>query len=176
MTKFATSYLIALPVLWSVGSLIHFHFPGDEYGLWVLGSIAGSWVAFFVPNIGDIHHWTLRGAVVGTGAVTMLGLGALLYWLRVPGRAWIAAWLVSALAIFILVLGRFSSSAQALAANGSWTAYILFAGLAGATLTSVLSIIAAGIATGWRPRRGLRPDRVPPLNGRDGLSDSAGTP
>jgi len=153
VTKSAIGYLAALPALWGIGSLVHFHFPGDEYWLWVLGSIAGSWVAFIMPNTGDIHHWTLRAAVVGTGALTMFGAGALLLWLKVPIRAWIAGWLVSAPAMFALSLRGVSSFADALAKNGSWTACGLFASLAAATFTTALCILVGAMAQGWRTRR-----------------------
>ncbi len=163
VTKSAIGYLAVLPALWSIGSLVHFHFPGDEYGLWVLGSIAGSWVAFIMPNTGDIHHWTLRAAVVGTGALTMFGAGALLLWLKVPIRAWIAGWLVSAPAMLALSLRGVSSFADALAKNGSWTAYGLFASLAAATLTTALCILAGAVAQGWRNRHAHPMDQSGPV-------------
>lgn len=33
-------FVLAVPAGWAALSLLHFHFPGDEYGLWAVSSLA----------------------------------------------------------------------------------------------------------------------------------------
>ncbi len=68
MSKPNTFYVWLVPLLWAGCSLIHFRFPGDEYGLYAFSSIAGSWIAILV-SFGDIHNPMIPISIAVTGAV-----------------------------------------------------------------------------------------------------------
>lgn len=140
-------FLVIAPILWSACSLLHFEYPGDEYGMWVSSSVAGSWVVLFMHNIGDIRHSLVRYYVAGAGALTFAGAGWILLELRASARTWAKVWGCLAILIPLALIGRFESPARAIAKNGSITAYVLFGILSAATLTSVLMIIEM---TFWR--------------------------
>jgi hypothetical protein len=134
-------FLFALPAGWAALSLLHFHFPGDEYGLWAVSSMAGTWITFLLPSVGDIHQPWIRFSVAATGALVMAGAGWLLYRLGARRWLWTTVWLLAALIILVITLQSYPSLNQAMRKNGSWTAYILSALLLGtyaATLSSPL--------------------------------------
>jgi hypothetical protein len=134
-------FLFALPAGWAALSLLHFHFPGDEYSLWAVSSIAGTWITFLLPNVGDIHQPWIRFNVAATGALVMAGAGWLLYRSGARKWLWTTVWLLAALIILVITLQSYPSLDQAIRKNGSWTAYILSALLLGtyaATLSSPL--------------------------------------
>lgn len=137
--------LLVVPVLWGTGSLIHFQFPGDEYALWVFGSMAGSWVSFLLPNVGDIHQWWIRISVAGVGAVVMAMLGWILCWLKVRKRIWTGLWALGAVAWWGFMMSRFTGLEQALAKNGSWWAYLFFAAMMAVYSATLLALAGGGI-------------------------------
>lgn len=152
-------FLLVLPAVWAALSLLHFHFPGDEYGLWAVSSMAGTWSLFLLPNIGDIHQPWIRLCVAGVGALVMMGAGWALWRLGVRKRLWTILWLVAAALVLFVTLQSYPSIERALAKNGSWTAYILSALLLGsyaATLISALVTLPVRLKH-WR-----RPDAATP--------------
>jgi hypothetical protein len=138
-------FLLVVPVLWGTGSLIHFHFPGDEYALWVFGSMAGSWVSLLLPNVGDIHQWWIGFSVAGVGTLVMALAGWILCWLKVRKRIWIGLWAVGAVAWLGFMMSRFTSLEQALAKNGSWWAYLFFAAMMAAYSATLVALTGGGI-------------------------------
>jgi hypothetical protein len=136
-------FLLVVPILWSFVSVIHFRFPGDEYGLWVISSIAGSWVLMVVPGVGDINQPWIRSSVAGAGALVMAVFGCVLCWLKVRILFWLVLWLMSALTWLGFMLSGYPSLERALAKNGSWWAYLLSAALM-AAYTAILISMATG--------------------------------
>lgn len=138
-------FQLMLPLVWSTVSLLHFHQPGDEYGLWAVSSMAGSWVLFLVPNIGDIGDGWVRATVAMVGFLVMGGVGLLLCWLKASVRVWLVLWLVSSLVSMGLMLMQYPSIERAIAKNGSWAAYIYAAILMSAYSATMLTLIGGGI-------------------------------
>lgn len=138
-------FLLLVPVLWSVTSLIHFQFPGDEYAMWGISSLAGSWVLSSTPNVGDINQAWIRFSVAGLGFLVMAVVGWVLCWLKVRIRTWSALWLACAIAWLAFMIGKFPSTERALAKNGSWSAYVLSAMLMAAYATTLLAILGGGV-------------------------------
>lgn len=138
-------FLLLLPLLWSTVSLLHFHEPGDEYAMWAISSMAGAWVLFLAPNVGDIHDVWVRSAVATVGFMVMGGAGWLLYWLNVRVRVWLVLWLVSVVGWMGFMLMQYPSIERALAKNGSWAAYIYAAILMAAYSATLLTLIGSGI-------------------------------
>ncbi len=137
-------YLLVVPVLWGVASLIHFHFPGDEYAMWLIDSMAGSWVLALTSNVGDIHQWWIRLSVAGSGTLVMAMVGGILCWLKVRKRVWTGWWAVGAVAWLGFMMSSFTSLEQALAKNGSWWTYLFSAAMM-ATYSATLITLAGGV-------------------------------
>ena len=78
-----------LPLLWMVTSVLSFQWPGDEYGLWSFGSLAGLWIVYLIGNIGNTARIAIF--VIIAGSVSMVPLGLLLDMLRVRRRLWLFA-------------------------------------------------------------------------------------
>lgn len=138
-------FLFVVPVLWATCSLIHFHFPGDEYAMWVIDSMAGAWVLFLAPNVGDIHQWWIRFSVAGTGALVMAMVGWMLCRLKVRKSVWTGFWVVGAAASSVFMMSWFASSEQALAKNGSRWAYVFSAAMIAAYFATLLTLIGCGV-------------------------------
>jgi hypothetical protein len=136
-------FLLVVPILWSFASVIHFRFPGDEYAMWGVSSLAGSWVLFLVPSVGDIHQPWIRSSVAGTGALVMAAFGCVLWWLKVRILFWLVLWLISALTWLGFMLSGYPSLERALAKNGSWWAYLFSAAMM-AAYTAILVSTATG--------------------------------
>jgi len=137
-------FRLAVPLLWCICSLIHFQFPGDEYALWVIDSMAGSWIFWLLPKVGDIHQGWIRGSVAGAGALMMAMAGSILCGLNVRKRVWIGLWAVGAVAWSGFMMSRFTSSAEAVAKNGSWWAYLFSAALMAGYFATLLALMGGG--------------------------------
>jgi len=136
-------FLLAVPAGWAALSLLHFHFPGDEYGLWAVSSMAGTWSLLLLPNLGDIHQPWIRLCVAGVGALVMAGAGWMLWRLRVRKHWWLVLWLVVAVVVLVTSVKSYPSLEHALRKNGSWTAYILSSLLLGMYAVMLVAGIAA---------------------------------
>lgn len=98
-------YIWLVSLIWTVVTWISFYHPGDEYGIWAMGSLPGLWAVLVRGNQGDIHG--LLMPVLGAGFLTMLIFGFVMDLLRTPRRWFLGAWLLVAVGLFVgvLVLG-----------------------------------------------------------------------
>ncbi len=138
-------FVWALPLAWATLSYWALHHPGDEYGLWAAGSLAGIWVARFVRIVGSI--WNPVPAVLLCGAAVMALAGLLLDLLRTPRKLWLLLWLGAALLVLVTSLNAYPSYQRAMQKNGSLLAYVLFAANLGLTAASA---VALPVMTTWR--------------------------
>jgi hypothetical protein len=153
-------YCLAVPLGWAGVSLLHFQFPGDEYALWAISSMAGTWVLLLLPNVGDIKQLWLPLTVAGTGALVLAGCGALLRWLRVRWWIWTILWLIASAGWLAAMLSQYPTLERAMAKNGSWWAYILSALLMGANTAMVAGLVAGAgkrWVQWWRATRDSQP-------------------
>jgi hypothetical protein len=137
-------FTVSLPAIWVVTSAAGFRFPGDEYGLWAVGSLPGLWFPVLL-GCGDLKVGLWLTLLAG-GAVTA-GFGAVTDRLRVRWLPWYALWVVAAGVICGLELSSYPSWAKAMSKNGSFQAYALSSLNVGLML-STLAMIAATAA--WR--------------------------
>lgn len=148
-------FFLLLPLIWGAGALIGFAHPGDEYGLWFVSSLAGTWLTIIlhVNDLlpGDIHHPLLLISAVTTGVLVMLGAGYGMDRLRVSKVLWALLYLVLGGALLAWSVGSYPSIREALNKNGSWIAYIAAASNAGITLSVVLSFVVTALAR-WAGR------------------------
>jgi hypothetical protein len=119
-------YTVCLPVVWGITSLVNFHYPGDEYGLWGLGSLAGLWMLW------PVSWFRSSGAaieavppVVGAGVITMAALGWMMDKFRCPLLPFLAVWFASTATLVHYALAEFPSYERAMMKNGSLWAYLL---------------------------------------------------
>lgn len=134
-----------LPVVFVVVSLVSFEFPGDEYGLWVVGNHAGIPGLLLLGNSGDIGDIKFRAAMAASGAVVFAAVGFVLDWLRVGRRRF----LLLALGWWGILVGamllKYPSMARAIAKNGSLEAYV-FASIAPGIELAALCLIVVHVA------------------------------
>ena len=89
-------YVWMLPLVWTLVSFAAAHYPGDEYGLWGVGSLAGVWIIVILGNVSSV--WEFLPFVLAAGAASMAVVGLLLDLLRTPRRWWLILWGVTAVA------------------------------------------------------------------------------
>jgi hypothetical protein len=143
-------FVLLVPLAWGGCSLVHFQFPGDEYAMYFISSMAGAWLCIFV-RIGDIHQWWIPWSVAATGASVMAGVGWALMRLAASHWLWLALWAGSTLGLLALMISEYPSLERALSKNGSWWAYVCSAALMGSYVASALSLVLAPLLR-WRQR------------------------
>ncbi len=111
-----------LPVVWTAVAAANYEHPGDEYGSFGAGSLAGLWIIYLLPNWRLVH---LLPFILAAGAVVMSALGLALDWVRVRWGLFAILWLGAAVALFLLSFSAYPTVERALAKNGSYAAYIL---------------------------------------------------
>jgi hypothetical protein len=141
-----------LPILWGTIAAFSFHYPGDEYGLFGVGSLSGLWVLWLFPSLHQgVSPDSIFPVVLIAGVATMAVLGYLLDLLRCSRVAFVMTWLTVAAILLAHVLSLFDNYERALAKNGSPQAYLLYAANLGLLLASLLLLlISAGYAVGRR--------------------------
>jgi len=151
-----------VPVLWMGGVALGFKHPGDEYGLWVISSLPGMWIAWVVGNVGDIGAFLPK--VLIAGGLVMGACGWLMDRLRVPVLAWGIGVGLGTLGLALQVLAYYPSWEKAMAKNGSLTAYVCFGWNVSIVLASVMGLaITAMLRWWWRQpaRRGTASTHSP---------------
>jgi len=137
-------YMLFLPLAWACCSVLHFRHPGDEYAMYAISSLPGSWILFLFP-IGDIHTPLIPVNVAVVGALVTASVGLLMAGLSVRKAVWFGLFMISAIVIVWITMGSFPSVARALSKNGSWWAYVCSAVEVGMYCASGLSIVVTGI-------------------------------
>ena len=137
-------YIWILPLLWASCSLIHFQFPGDEYGMYGISSIAGLWIAFIV-RLGDQHNPMFPVAIALAGAIVMSVIGFLMDRIRIRKTIWAILFVVAALAVFVMSIKSYPTIERALSKNGSWWAYVFFSLNVGLYFSVLLSFLVKGL-------------------------------
>ena len=129
-----------VPIVWVGVSFGQYYHPGDEYGLYAVGSIAGAWIGIFdLP--GDNNDLFFPLSIAFTGAVLMAIAGLGLDKFRVRKVFFAIFWLVAGVSLFLFSIFSYPNIERALSKNGSWLAYIFFAMNMGLTTTVFLSLL-----------------------------------
>jgi hypothetical protein len=139
-------YAIVLPVIWVVAAVVSYSHPGDEYGLFVFSSIAGSWVCFFIRNIG--HLSDVLWLIIVAGVTVVANFGLLMDRLQVSRRVWGTLFVLCFVLVLVLSLRQYPSLDRAISKNGSITAYVAGAWNMGLYLSILSSLIVRGVAIG----------------------------
>jgi len=129
-----------LPLIWTICSLLSFRFPGDEYALYVISSIAGVWITFVV-QLANINSPFFLFVVTTVGALVMAVVGFLLAKLRIKLSLWLICFVISAVVICIVTINSYPSFDRAIRKNGSLFAYIFSSINLGLYCAVVLSAI-----------------------------------
>jgi hypothetical protein len=145
-------FTFVLPILWGTIATFSFRYPGDEYGMFFVGSLSGLWVLWLFPRLHQgVSPDSIFPVVLLAGVATMAVLGYLLDLLRCSRVAFVIIWLAAAAILLAYVLGSYPSYEGALAKNGSPQAYVLFAANLSLLLASLLCLlITAGYVVGRR--------------------------
>lgn len=137
-------YVWLLPLVWATCSVLSFQFPGDEYALYAISSMIGTWVVMVIDMPGDIHHPAFWVSITVTGAIIMSLVGLGMSVLRTKIKLWVILYIVSTIIFFIVTLSSYPSMEKALSKNGSWWAYI-FSSL---NMGMYASVVLCGIING----------------------------
>lgn len=144
-------YVISVPVLWMAVSAINFHYPGDEYGGWGVGSLPGLWILPIVGTSGSPSR--LVPYVLAAGGMVMATLGWAMDGLRTPLIPWAIVTAIAAGLFGAWALAPFPSWERAIAKNGSIQAYILPSFNLGLLSSTVLMIMVMFLRKGLSRRR-----------------------
>ncbi|MBI5863398.1 MAG: hypothetical protein HZB38_02580 [Planctomycetes bacterium] len=145
-------YRVLLPALWLIGALGSFSHPGDEYGLFAAGNIAGLWSFFLIEPVGG-SPLSVLPRVLATGVVTVGLIGWLLDLVRARRRVWWFIWPPLALVIGFITVASYPSYARAIAKNGSIEAYVFFSLNGALTLASIGLLIVTALIRLLRRRQ-----------------------
>ncbi|MCF7955911.1 MAG: hypothetical protein K9M75_08935 [Phycisphaerae bacterium] len=138
-------YVWLLPFVWGACSLLSLQFPGDEYALYAISSMAGTWIAFVINLQGHPNDAVFWLSITITGMSVMALLGLWLKFIKLKPWVWLCIYIIAAIIICITTIFSYPSLEKALSKNGSYWAYI-FSSLNMAMYASViLGSIAAGI-------------------------------
>ncbi|MHC4694722.1 MAG: hypothetical protein ACYS67_18445 [Planctomycetota bacterium] len=148
-------YVWLLPLLWSVCSLLSFEFPGDEYGIYAVSSMAGTWALFLFNIQGDIHKFAFRGTITATGIIVILIAGFILAKLRVKLKLWFALYITLAVVIMVLTINSYPSFEKALSKNGSLWAYIFGSLNMGLYASVILSVIITLVVKLFKKKKSI---------------------
>jgi hypothetical protein len=139
------------PLLWTTVAWFNFQHPGDEYGGFAAGSLAGLWIVILFDVGGSPAN--MLPLILGAGAVTVAIAGLVLDKLRAPPAPWLALLVVFAVGLCLWELQSYPSMEKAISKNGSYAAYVL----PGVNLGLYAATIATAIGTAayrlWRRRR-----------------------
>ena len=131
-------FVIVLPVIWATAALTSYFHPGDEYGLFLVSSLAGSWVCFLIPDVGHLRD--VLWLILLIGAAVLGVLGFLMDRLRMSRRLWGVMFGLCFLAILFLGLMEYPSLDRAISKNGSIIAYAAGACNIGLYFSVVISL------------------------------------
>jgi hypothetical protein len=134
---------MTLPVIWMAAAITSYFHPGDEYGLFVVSTIAGSWTCFLIRNIGHLRD--VLWIILLTGGLVMAAFGFLLDRLRVSRRVWAGLFGLCFIGMLVWALSQYPSLERAIGKNGSLTAYAAGAINMGLYLSIVLALFVKGI-------------------------------
>jgi len=149
MEKKRRFFVWLLPVLWGACSLIHYRFPGDEYGMYGISSIVGLWTIFII-KVGDSNNPMFPISIALAGAIVMTGVGWFMDWMRIWKKLWVITFAICAIGVFAISILSFPSIERALQKNGSLWAYILFSINIGVYLSVIFSMSLTSIGRLWR--------------------------
>ncbi len=143
-------YRFALPGVWLIATVVSYHHPGDENGMFIVCLLPAVWLQMFMSTRGNgIFRDLLIPALLAGGLILTL-CGWVLDGLRVHRKTWIGANCLTTMALLIYVLSQFSSLYRATQKNGSLLAYQSTAVVLSLYLTTVLFFL---ITPAWRAIR-----------------------
>ncbi len=141
-------YVWLLPVLCGTCSYIHHGYPGDEYGMYLLGSAPGLWIAPFV-FLGKTSKAEAPVYIALALAAVMLVTGFAMDRFRIRKTLWAITFLACAFTVFAWSVLSFPSIERAISRNGSWWAYVLLSANLGVYLSVIVSAVLTAFARGW---------------------------
>jgi hypothetical protein len=147
----STRMRVLLPAVWAVGCLVGFGNPGDEYGLFVLGSILGTWTLILSNSNPGLVLPLLVGCAL------LYGAGRLLESLSANRNLWLATWLILGLSSYVFVVNQFTSITAAVEKNGTHGAYVAFASQLGVYVATTLTLLVAAVRSWF----GIAVDELP---------------
>jgi hypothetical protein len=116
-------YIWLLPAVWTTVAWANFSHPGDEYGGFAAGSLAGLWIVILFDVGGSPGD--MLPLILCAGAATVAVAGLVLDKLRAPFIPWAAIVVVVAPVLCLWQLSGFETLERAISKNGSIESYVL---------------------------------------------------
>lgn len=132
-------YVLFIPALWLILAIISFYHPGDEYALFFVSTMAGSWIFFIIDTVGDVKYAPFYNLPIGV--CVLAGIGYLMDKLSVSKLVWCLLFVLCSMGLIFNVLWQYPSYERAMSKNGSLTAYVSAACNMGIYLSIVLAIV-----------------------------------
>lgn len=132
-----------LPLVWTTVGWNNLTHPGDEYGGFFSGSLAGLWIIAVVGSAGSVQRTGVF--VLVAGSVTVAFAGWVLDKLKAPFLPWALLFLITAAVFFTRWFGSFPSVERALAKNGTYEAYLLPSLNLGLTMATLAILASTGL-------------------------------
>lgn len=151
MRKYLYTWLV--PLLWAVSSLLSLRFPGDEYGLYTVSSIAGVWGYLLFRPSGSPSNTLFWLTITIAGMLVMSVFGFVLSKLRAKIVLFGAIYAAAAIVFCVFLICSYPSFEKAISKNGSLWAYVFSSMNLGLYVSVILTAIISGISKLVRPKR-----------------------
>ncbi len=132
-------YRLTLPAVWLSATLVSWHHPGDEYGLFLVSCLPAMWIVPFA----NVTHFLGALPILVAGSATMSLVGCWMDRLHVGRTVWIALLVCGAVAFVLCALGEYPSYPRAIAKNGSLIAYMAAATNLGLYLSVIVTTVSS---------------------------------
>ena len=119
----------SVPLIFFVVTYIHYFYPGDEFFMWGLSSIAGTWIYILLAKIThanffkDYLHISIA-LIALTGSLTLFPFAKTLQKRKISNNFFYFSYLIFFVLILIKLLPSFTSMRLIESKNGSILAYI----------------------------------------------------
>jgi len=147
-------YVMFIPAVWLIAAVTSFYHPGDEYAMFFVSSMAGSW-RFFLMSSSSGHPSDMLFSILVIGGVTLAVVGFVMDRAKIAKRIWIMLFAGCFAALVASSILGHPSYHRAIQKNGSLTAYVSAAFNIGIYFSIVLAFAGKGI--GRVIRRGRSP-------------------
>ena len=137
-------YVLFIPAVWLAAAVTSFYHPGDEYAMFFVSSMAGSW-RFFLMSSSSGHPSDMLLSILLIGGVTLAVVGSVMDRAKISKRIWIMLFAGCFAALLTSSILGHPSYHRAIQKNGSLTAYVSAACNIGIYLSIALAFAGKGI-------------------------------
>lgn len=151
-------YVWFIPLLWCGFTVVSYFHPGDEYGLFAIGSMAGAWLFFFC-RFDSLGQGLLP--ILAAGAIVLVPFGFGLDLLRVKKRYWFILFGLLVVVLFFCLFATYGSFERMRRKEGYVAAVVAATCNLSIYAATILSITGGLVSLLIRKVRGNKPLATP---------------